>query len=233
MSTPKLSREEMLRLAKTTADHGLAPQAPLIDGPTPEPTTARRIFDRRKLRQAEPGRCEWYTMPDGSEVCIHGVSPEEAAYFNRQALKEITALGLMPQPGEPPAAAELKQREAVIESQFRGQVWQVISVCRQGEAPNSPAVFDSGDAESLRRSRYYLESIQDICRISDACSKGRSEADLLREQYAGFFGDMGSWLRTWCSQLTTESLESSRELLLAFANSVSGTKLPEKFSAPE
>lgn len=221
-------REEMLRQAVNAANHGLPPGAPVLDAPAASAATvgAEGIFDRKSLYAPQAARCEWYTMPGGGRVCVHPVSLEEAAYLNRQALKEVHQQGLVPKDDEPAEVQRQKAREAQLDATARAQAWQVVLCCRAGEDPRSAKVFDAGDVEALRRNPGFVVAVQEICALSDRLSQGQSEAALLKERLADFFGAMGSWLGTWCSQLSADTLDASKATLMDFANSVSAMKQP-------
>lgn len=203
--------------------------------PPQEPTPAREdpagLFDPEALLKPLPGRCEWYTMPAGGRVCVHPVSQREAEWINRQALREVRAEGLIPEDNDPHLKEKLE--EASQAANFRAQVWQVVTCCRKGEGLTDEAVFQPAYAKALRCNPGYVRAIEDIVRISNGLGQGKAESAVLREVFAGFFGEMASWLETFAGQLTPETLASSQDALTRFAAIVSAMKQPEPSSLPK
>ena len=130
-------------------------------------------------------------MPGGKRLWVHPATPEDAAFVNRQVMREVKAL---------PSADD---QDRAIEIEVRLKVWQCIRVCRQGPERNAPLAFQPEDADLLRRNGA-LQTINRIVAVSDSLGGGE---DLLPEVVRAFFGRVASCVRTCASQLPTDSPE--------------------------
>jgi hypothetical protein len=189
--------------------------------PAPSPAAPDGIYSAADLLSEEGYRSEPYRMPNGKQVWVHPVSPEEAMWMNRSAVSEVRASGRLRE-----GLTQQEIHELNEEARTRAQVYQVVCCCRTGPEMDAPPIFQPQHADPLRKRPGMLDAIQDICRISDSLSAGTSAAALLEEALAGFFGAMTSWLGMWCSQLSTDSLTDCKEILSDFASSVSSINQP-------
>lgn len=208
---------------------------PAAAAPTATPAAPERppgVFDPAALYTGLEDRSERYTMPGGDVVWVHAPSVADARWVNDQGFLAIRRAGLL---SNNPRLDEEKQKElgqrALISGQFFGQVYQVIAVCRQGPKISDPKVFEAEHAEALLNNPGWSEAVQEIAGISDRLAVGRSEAAAYREVAASFFGVMASWLETWCSRLTTDSLPCFTEILTDFASSARVMTQPGALSA--
>jgi len=222
------ARQEFLKgiVLNGLPPQGLASAAPPAVLTSPVASVPDGVFDPDVDLSPETaegeGRYEWYTMPGGKRVCVHPVSPEDAGWLNRQAVREVRALGLL-RDDLSPEEMRAQAYDAKIEVELRGRIYQAIACCRVGPLSTDAKVFRPEHARKLRATPGYLDAVQDIARLSDSLSSGKSEAALLREVMADFFGRMASWLGTWSSALSAGSCPTLPEILSDFAASVNST----------
>lgn len=216
------SQEEKELYLRGVVANGPPREGPVLPAETPQPAPSSGIFDPNTLLLPLEGRSERFTMPDGTSLWVHPASLEDAARANRLALSEVKKLGLM---------TEGKQEEAQLEARMRAMVYQVVYVCRTGAKTSAPLVFQEQHAAALRRNPGYVEAVQQICAISDRLAEGKSEADLLRESFADFFGAMEKALATFSSDETSNCSPALRKWLADFAHSVSVLRQRSRLSA--
>ena len=193
------AEEERLR---NLVKHGAAPPAPVSSSPdAPVVAGDDDTFTAADLT-SELYRAEQHTMPNGKKVWVHPLAIASVCWLNAAA--EAWAKRQAHIPG-------ITDEERAARQKFAGFVFQVIACCRTGKAPSSPAVFRPEHADVIWTN--LGETIQRICFLSDRLG---GDEGLLEANLAAFFGATARWGTTWCSRLTTDSLESFRADLERF-----------------
>lgn len=217
---PLREKEAFLRDFVSYGTPAEGPVTAFADEPEPEPAPPS-IFDPAALLAPLPGRSERFTMPNGQVVWVHPASLQDAARANRLALAEVKKLGLV---------VDGKLDEAEIEARMRGLIYQAIYVCRTGPELTAPHVFKEAHAEALRRNPGYVDAVQQICALSDRLSAGKSEADLLREGFADFFGAIEKALASFSGDETNNSSPAWKQKWEDLTNCVSALRQPSGYS---
>jgi hypothetical protein len=215
-------REEQVEYLRGFIANGPPPSRPVLEQSQALPSVPAGIFDPAALFQALDGRAEPYTMPNGQKVWVHPVSVEQVSWITRQVLRELRKAGLMKEPD-----SQEQAQERQIESEMRSRVWYAVQCCKQGPEADAAQVFPDPHraAEALRRNPGYLQAVTEIAGLAERLSQGKSEWAALKEQLAGFFGRMESWLECLISLSETDlPTGSCRRVLTDCASSTSSIK---------
>lgn len=169
--------EDLLRLAREAALAGLEDPTEAIPEPRrragriredlaePEiPTPGRNLFRRRNLYRQTGGCFEWFTMPDGAQVCVHPLSGDEQLWVQRNALREMKRSGVLDETGAPKRGMVAEYQ---AEAMTRGAVWTTLAVCRVGEALEDEKVFKSEDAAVFYEESGWIAVAEQIGKVSE------------------------------------------------------------------
>lgn len=211
------ARQDARERAAEIANHGARPSGPVtVDAELEQDDDTYGIGDLGGAGP-EPKR---FRMPGGKWVWVHPLTPEDVIWINGNAARDLAQSGLK------------DAIERNLYYRFRGYCYQAVTCCRRGRDAGSPQIFAAKHVDALFRNRNPGSTvIEQIAKLSD--SLGEASDVELSAGALDFFGRAEGLLRTCVSQLNADTLESWREVLTAFADYASRTRLRKTLSTED